>query len=196
MGIFVMYNNIVDEKSPDGNVKTRKLVTEIERLQNGVIRTNCIDCLDRTNVAQQMICLETLNRLVPEMGDPEDWTEAFIYLWAMSGDFISKAYSGTASVLTQVTLKGHQNTIDKVKHKMISLKRWTKQTLTDDFKQECIMILQGLDPSSQHTVVERFVNSRLTQEPKSFVKNVHKLMIQVATLNCAGKVPKDHTQII
>ena len=52
MGIFVMYNNIVDEKSPDGNVKTRKLVTELERMQNGVIRTNCIDCLDRTNVAQ------------------------------------------------------------------------------------------------------------------------------------------------
>ena len=51
MGIFVMYNNIVDERSHDGNVKTRKLVTELERMQNGIIRTNCIDCLDRTNVA-------------------------------------------------------------------------------------------------------------------------------------------------
>ena len=68
MGVFIMYNNIVDERSPDGNVKTRKLVTELERMQNGVIRTNCIDCLDRTNVAQQMICLETLSHLVPEMG--------------------------------------------------------------------------------------------------------------------------------
>lgn len=71
-----------------------------------------------------MICLETLVKMVPEMGDPEVWTEAFIWLWAMGGDYVSKEYSGTASVLTQVTLKGHQTAIDKVKHKMISLKRW------------------------------------------------------------------------
>ena len=55
-----------------------------------------------------MLALETLIQLVPCCGtDPSEWTEAFIYLWAMSGDFISKEYSGTESVLTQVTLKGH-----------------------------------------------------------------------------------------
>ena len=26
------------------------------RRQTGVVRTNCIDCLDRTNVAKMMIC--------------------------------------------------------------------------------------------------------------------------------------------
>jgi len=72
-----------------------------------VIRTNCVDCLDRTNVAQQMICLEALTNLIPDMDKPEQYSEAFIYLWAMGGDYISKQYSGTASVLTQVTLKGH-----------------------------------------------------------------------------------------
>ena len=72
-----------------------------------MIRTNCVDCLDRTNVAQQMICLEAVMNLIPDMQQPEEWNEAFIYLWAMSGDFISKEYSGTESVLTQVTLKGH-----------------------------------------------------------------------------------------
>ena len=30
------------------------------------------------------------------------------------GDFISKEYSGTESVLTKITLKGHQNAFDKV----------------------------------------------------------------------------------
>ena len=83
------------------------MIKDVERLQNGVIRTNCIDCLDRTNVAQQMISMESLLAMVPEMANPEEWSEAFIYLWAMSGDFISKEYSGTESVLTQVTLKGH-----------------------------------------------------------------------------------------
>ena len=64
------------------------------------MRTNCVDCLDRTNVAQQMICLEAMTNLVAGMENPEEWSEAFIYLWAMSGDFISKEYSGTESVLT------------------------------------------------------------------------------------------------
>jgi len=32
----------------------------------------------------------------------------------MAGDNISKQYSGTASVLTKITLKGYQSAIDKV----------------------------------------------------------------------------------
>ena len=47
-----------------------------------------------------MICLEAMINLVAGMENPEEWSEAFIYLWAMSGDFISKEYSGTESVLT------------------------------------------------------------------------------------------------
>ena len=107
IGLFVQRNDIVEEVSTDGTSVVRKLVQDIERLQSGVIRTNCIDCLDRTNVAQQMICLETLISMVPGMQSPEEWNEAFIYLWAMAGDFISKEYSGTESVMTQMTLKGH-----------------------------------------------------------------------------------------
>ncbi len=37
----------------------------------------------------------------------EKFLEGMIFLWAMSGDFISKQYSGTSSVLTKITLKGH-----------------------------------------------------------------------------------------
>ena len=44
----------------------------------------------------------------------EKFTEAIVFLWAMAGDNISKQYSGTPSVLTKITLKGHQNAIDKV----------------------------------------------------------------------------------
>ena len=61
-----------------------------------------------------MICLESLQQQVPELEGSINWNEALIYLWAMSGDFISKEYSGTPSVLTQVTLKGHETAYDKV----------------------------------------------------------------------------------
>lgn len=62
-------------------------------------------------------------------------------MWAFGGDYISKVYSGTNSVLTKVTLKGHQNYLDKVEQKMISLRRFQKQNYTDEFKQECILVL-------------------------------------------------------
>ena len=53
-------------------------------------------------------------KLIPGMEDASQWEESLIYLWAMGGDFISKEYSGTESVLTKITLKGHQNAFDKV----------------------------------------------------------------------------------
>jgi len=43
-----------------------------------------------------------------------------VFLWAMAGDFISKQYAGTNSVLTKITLKGYQSIYDKVEQKIIS----------------------------------------------------------------------------
>lgn len=36
--------------------KQTKVQQYVEQRQKGVVRTNCIDCLDRTNVAQQITC--------------------------------------------------------------------------------------------------------------------------------------------
>ena len=47
-----------------------------------------------------------------------------IVMWAYSGDIISKIYSGTASVLTAVTLKGREDLSDKFTHYATSGKRW------------------------------------------------------------------------
>ena len=52
IGLFIQRNDIVQEVTADGAGTSKKLYQDIERLQNGVIRTNCVDCLDRTNVAQ------------------------------------------------------------------------------------------------------------------------------------------------
>ena len=47
-------------------------------------------------------------------------------MWAMSGDFISKIYAGTASVLTSVTIKGKENIMDSIHHGITSVKRFLK----------------------------------------------------------------------
>lgn len=55
-------------------------------------------------------------------------------MWAMSGDFISKIYAGTGSVLTHLTIKGKENMFDHIHHGLTSVKRFLKQNLSDDFK--------------------------------------------------------------
>jgi hypothetical protein len=94
----------------------------------------------------------------------------------MAGDYISKHYSGTPSVLTKVTLKGHQNIYDKIEQKMISVKRFQKQSMTDEFKQECILLLQGLESEPSLGVISPTVE----QQSISF---------QVITFHVGGKAP-------
>ena len=61
-----------------------------------------------------------------------------VCMWAYAGDIISKIYSGTPSVLTAVTLKGHEDLSDKFTHYKTSMNRWHLQKFSDEFKHECI----------------------------------------------------------
>ena len=107
--LFCKTYRVVVETVDD--IEYQKVSTQVESRQAGVIRTNCIDCLDRTNVAQQITCLRVLQEFVVAPNNfKKDWKaieKSLIFLWAMAGDYISKQYSGTSSVLTQITLKGH-----------------------------------------------------------------------------------------
>jgi hypothetical protein len=97
---------------------TTKVATFIESRQSGILRTNCIDCLDRTNIAQSMASKLVLSKLILGANNlqshEKSFTEPLIFLWAMAGDYISKQYSGTASVLTKKLLQGYQTIFDKV----------------------------------------------------------------------------------
>jgi hypothetical protein len=41
---------------------------QVTSSQSGVVRTNCIDCLDRTNVVQGLIARYVLTKQLREMG--------------------------------------------------------------------------------------------------------------------------------
>ena len=77
--------------------ESRKILSK----QSGVVRTNCLDCLDRTNVFQSKVCLRVFEELLKQqfLAD-KTLSTIFTNMWAMCGDFISKIYAGTHSVLT------------------------------------------------------------------------------------------------
>lgn len=75
------------------------------RFQSGVLRTNCIDCLDRTNVAQYAYGLAALGRQLHAMGltdvpkiDPDSSIAAALMdMYQSMGDALAQQYGGSAA---------------------------------------------------------------------------------------------------
>ena len=127
---------------------------EILKHQKGTTRTNCLDCLDRTNVVQTRISwlvlqkmLSYLNLNLQNIFDIEEkfftltnnkFKENFKDLWAENGDQISIQYAGTASTITTVTKTGGHNLMGMIQHGIATVSRLYQGSFEDYFKQECI----------------------------------------------------------
>lgn len=76
----------------------------ILREQYGTIRTNCLDCLDRTNCVQMFIGLEMLGEQVKIIGLADKkqtisrFEEVFRQMWVNNGNEVSKIYAGTGAI--------------------------------------------------------------------------------------------------
>ena len=96
---------------------------EIMQEQTGVLRTNCMDCLDRTNVVQSVfaryISFQQLSRMeyldIPENLEenpfekfPDEIEKVFREAWSDNADIISQLYSGTAALKTDFTKTGNR----------------------------------------------------------------------------------------
>ncbi|GAU29818.1 hypothetical protein TSUD_223640 [Trifolium subterraneum] len=112
--LSILYEQISDFLERNGylllNEKGEKMKEQL-----GVVRTNCIDCLDRTNVTQSMIgrnMLEYQLRRLGVFGAEEtisshpNLDERFKILWANHGDDISIQYSGTPALKGDFTRMG------------------------------------------------------------------------------------------
>ncbi|XP_061557894.1 synaptojanin-1 isoform X1 [Phycodurus eques] len=113
----------------------------ITRSQGGTIRTNCLDCLDRTNSVQAFFALEMLAKQLEEMGLTEKpqlvarFQEVFRTMWSANGDSISKIYAGTGA------LDGKAKA-GKLKDGARSVTRTIQNNFFDSSKQEAIDILR------------------------------------------------------
>ncbi|XP_078002688.1 synaptojanin-1 isoform X10 [Phascolarctos cinereus] len=113
---------------------------EVQRSQNGTIRTNCLDCLDRTNSVQAFFGLEMLAKQLEALGLAEKpqlvtrFQEVFRSMWSVNGDSVSKIYAGTGA------LEGKAKS-GKLKDGARSVTRTIQNNFFDSSKQEAIDIL-------------------------------------------------------
>nr|XP_045005271.1 synaptojanin-1 isoform X5 [Jaculus jaculus] len=113
---------------------------EVQRCQSGTVRTNCLDCLDRTNSVQAFLGLEMLAKQLEALGLAEKpqlvtrFQEVFRSMWSVNGDSISKIYAGTGA------LEGKAKA-GKLKDGARSVTRTIQNNFFDSSKQEAIDVL-------------------------------------------------------
>lgn len=93
------------EVSSGSHVPSANLSIKVPILQKGVLRTNCIDCLDRTNVAQYAygvvalgLQLKTLGLLKsPNIGLDNPLAKDLMGIYETMGDTLALQYGGSAA---------------------------------------------------------------------------------------------------
>ena len=146
---------------------------EIQSWQDGVVRTNCMDCLDRTNVVQSLLGRYMLHKIIHErIGRRHlsvsnrtrrtlplehvvaykrrplilpwiEGEESHRHLWADNADAISKLYAGTAALKGDFTRTGKRTKRGAIDDGVNSLQRYYVNNFIDADRQEGMDLLVG-----------------------------------------------------
>ena len=136
------------------------------------MRTNCMDCLDRTNVVQGVFSRQIAHIQMAKMelaGKPQGLPfEEFKYktleqefrnAWTDNADILSLCYTGTPALKTDFTRTGKRSTMGAVmdgKHSMI---RYYINNFTDGYNNDCLDLSQG------HITAQQKLNTRSFMSP-------------------------------
>lgn len=162
--------------------------------QTGTIRTNCLDCLDRTNCVQTFFALEllaqqlSLLKLLEKQQMVSRFEEVFRQMWIYNGNEVSKIYAGTGAI------QGSSKLLDGAR----SAARTIQNNLLDSSKQEAIDILL-LGSTLNTEIADRarlLLPSNMLHAPPSVLREMckryneyvttMKLRISVGTYNVNG----------
>lgn len=127
---------------------------EVRNLQTSVVRTNCMDCLDRTNVVQSMLARWTLDRIFVDLGlmqrgatfKDEDPAFEFMFrnIWADNADVVSNSYSGTGAMKTDMTRLGIRTKAGALRDGQIAVTRYMKNNFLDGGRQDAFDLFLGV----------------------------------------------------
>ncbi|CCW62519.1 unnamed protein product [Phytomonas sp. EM1] len=120
---------------------------EVQQRQQGVVRSNCIDCVDRTNIGQLIFSLHALGRQLEALGllhvaadlvlSPEV-QEALVSMYLFLGDAIATQYGGSPQVSVGVLHRGVGW------DQFMGIKRLFNNMMSDEYKQGALNLFLGI----------------------------------------------------
>ena len=121
------------------------------KLQNGIARTNCIDCLDRTNAAQFVIGKRALGHQLRALGVihdnsmeyDTDAVNLFTHMYHDHGDTIAIQYGGSHLVNTMETYRKINQWSSHSRDMVESFKRYYNNSFLDKQRQEAYNLFLG-----------------------------------------------------
>lgn len=124
-------------------------------IQEGIFRINCIDCLDRTNIACKFICLQKMNEELKDLRllKPTKAKKKISALWADHGDYLSSQYASTNALKGDYTRYGKRSYKGMINDGILTLVRFYHGFITDYFSQIVIDFLLG---NEDQDVFERY----------------------------------------
>lgn len=151
--------------------------------QSGIVRTNCMDCLDRTNVVQSALAQFVLSKQLADQGfsinlSTDASTTWFNTLWADNGDAISKAYTGTSALKGDYTRTRKRNAFGALTDLSLTLTRYYHNLFNDFFAQAVIDYLLG---SVNEAVFAEFEEHMATSDPAIDLQKARQSAIDAAT---------------
>ncbi|KAF5388077.1 hypothetical protein D9615_000583 [Tricholomella constricta] len=154
--------SIVDHVDRFGFTMCNAVSDEIITDQKGVFRTNCLDCLDRTNFVQDILSRTTLEQYLLLVR--REWVQSntlWSYhreLWAENGDALSRIYAGTGALNTSFTRSG---------------KRTLAGVLSDATKSVSRAYINNFQDKGKQIAIDMFLGNLSNQRPVSIFDPIH-----------------------
>ncbi|KAK3508303.1 hypothetical protein QTP70_019525 [Hemibagrus guttatus] len=120
--------------------------------QSGTFRSNCMDCLDRTNVIQSLLARRSLQSQLQRMGvlnvgqkieEQADFEKTYKNAWADNANACAKQYAGTGALKTDFTRTGKRTHWGLLMDGWNSMIRYYKNNFSDGFRQDSIDLFLG-----------------------------------------------------
>jgi len=189
------------------------MTKEVYTVQKGIIRTNCLDSLDRTNIIQMRIAWVMLEKMFRKLNldekniqkifnnqnnffiqDNNEFKEKFRNIWAENGDELSIQYAGTPSTITTVTKTGGHSFMGLIQHGLATVTRLYKGNFEDNYKQECIDIFLQKDiPEEEYLNPD--INIKLISSKNEYTK-FKDFHIFIGNYNLSGRSIHNYFYII
>lgn len=160
--------------------------------QEGVFRTNCLDCLDRTNLVQTIISFMALEMFLRQrgIGMVPEIRMRHASLWADNGDALSKIYAGTGALKSSFTRHGKMSLAGAFADARKSATRLYVNNFADKARQNTIDVLLGRLrnqlPVELYDPVNEIVTAELERRAEDYTSSKN-IRIWVGTFNVNGK---------